>query len=205
MVNDILLYAGLSMICYLIGSIPSSFILGKLFKGIDLRKEGSGNLGATNALRVLGVKLGVLTLVLDIIKGIFAVFFASKINATPVMLFGFFAVVGHVFPVYLKFQGGKGVATSAGVFLAALPLPTVFALATFILIVVFTKYVSLGSLTAALVLILSQLYFSSFTIFQFETVLTIIVAGFIVYKHRENIKRLLKGNENKLKFNKSEK
>ena len=144
------------LVAYLLGSIPTSFLMGKLVKGIDIRKHGSGNVGATNALRVLGTKIGVITLVIDIGKGFLAIIAGRMLieNATHLLLIGcgLCAILGHIFTVFLKFKGGKGVATSAGVFIALTPLPVAIAFGVFLVTVAFSRYVSLGSILAAIAL-----------------------------------------------------
>jgi len=194
---------------YILGSIPTSYIMGKLIKGIDIRDFGSGNVGATNALRILGTKIGVFTLIIDIGKGFLAVNIARIIIPEPTDLIiittGLFAIIGHIFTIFLKFKGGKGVATSAGVFIALVPVPITIALLVFIITVWLSKFVSLGSILAALTLFISELVINirnSFT--QIEIlVFTFIVALFIIIRHKANIQRLINGNENKISFKKN--
>ena len=197
------------LIAYLIGGIPTSFIAGKI-KGVDITKHGSGNAGATNALRVLGTQIGVTVMLLDAIKGVIAILLGrwliqlSGIEISQVydITFGLTAILGHVFSIYLKFKGGKGVATAAGVYALLSPYTMLIALTAFIFVVAISRYVSLGSITAALVLVVSQFvvnYFNEFAQLPL-LILTIFVATFIIIKHKENIKRLINGNENKLKF-----
>jgi len=194
---------------YLLGSIPFSYIFGKL-QGIDIRQHGSGNVGATNALRVLGTKIGVITLLLDMGKGFVAVQLARILM--PGVFEGYYviialvAITGHIFTLFLGFKGGKGVATSAGVFINLLPLPCLLTLLVFVIVVTVSKYVSLGSITAALFLfiyILIENIRSSFGEWYYLGVVT-LVAGFIIIRHRANISRLLSGTENKLSFKKKE-
>lgn len=195
-------------LAYLLGSIPTSFIMGRLIKGIDIRNFGSGNVGATNALRVLGTKIGIITLIIDIGKGILAVHLGKLMNPeySNLMLIGFglAAILGHIFTIFLNFRGGKGVATSAGVFIALIPVPLVFALLIFVLSVWISRYVSLGSILAALTLFIIELiinlknHFAEFEILIFVFLITV----FIVLRHKANIKRLLAGNENKISFKK---
>lgn len=201
------------LLAYFIGSIPTSYIIGKTIKKIDIREHGSGNVGATNALRVFGVKIGIITLLLDISKGFFTVFFAKNYfhttnseNASLFVLFVSFAVIlGHIFTIYLKFKGGKGVATSAGVFLALTTVPVLICLAVFILVVWLTRYVSLGSILAAITLFVVELIFNIINDFAnlYNLIFVSIIALFIIVKHHSNIKRLLQGNENKLSFKKN--
>ena len=193
------------IIAYLLGSIPFGFLLGKIFKGVDLREHGSGNVGATNALRVLGWKMGVIAMILDMMKGVTAIMIARSILPEQDLLListGLVVILGHIFTIYLRFKGGKGVATSAGVFAALLPIPFLFALLSFIITTTLSRFVSLGSIVAALVLVITQ------TIFTFRNgvqspwylVLALVVTLFIIVKHRANIKRLLSGTENRIHF-----
>lgn len=196
------------LLCYLLGSIPSGFIIGKLVKGIDIREHGSKNVGATNALRVLGTKLGIITLVIDIFKGFAAIQLVKIIipeaNVLLLILGGLSAIIGHIFTIFLKFKGGKGVATSAGVFVGLTPFPFVIALGIFIITVAISKYVSLGSIMAALTLSIVQLIQNLQSGFEKIEILVLVfvVSIFIIYKHKANIKRLRDGNENKLRFRK---
>jgi len=193
---------------YILGSIPTSYIMGKIIKGIDIRKYGSGNVGATNALRILGTKVGIFTLIIDIGKGFLAVIIARSILPEPsdllIIITGLFAILGHIFTVFLNFKGGKGVATSAGVFIALVPIPVAISLIVFILTVWISKFVSLGSILGALTLFISELVinlrnsFSELEIFIF----TFLIALFIIIRHKANIQRLINGNENKISFKK---
>jgi glycerol-3-phosphate acyltransferase PlsY len=192
---------------YLLGSIPFGLILGKLFGTADVRKEGSGNIGATNVARVAGPLAGILTLVLDAAKGAAAVLLAGRYSndsATWMMIAGLAALVGHCFPIWLKFKGGKGVATAAGLYLALCPPAFLGGLILFILVVGFWRYVSLGSISAAAAMPL-LLYFlwaphhAPPPIISFGA---LGVALLIVYKHDANIQRLVQGVEPKFSFSK---
>lgn len=194
---------------YLLGSIPFGLILGKMFGAADVRKEGSGNIGATNVARVAGPLAGVLTLVLDAAKGVATVLLAGRYSndsATWMMIAGLAALVGHCFPVWLKFKGGKGVATAAGVYLALCPPAFLGGLILFILVVVFWRYVSLGSIAAAAAMPL-LLYFlwaphhAPPPIISFGA---LAVAILIVYKHDANLQRLVEGAEPKFSFSKKQ-
>ena len=193
---------------YILGSIPTSYIMGKLIKGIDIRDFGSGNVGATNALRILGTKVGVFTLIIDIGKGFLAVNIARFIIHEPtdliIILIGLFAIIGHIFTIFLKFKGGKGVATSAGVFIALVPIPVALALVVFVVTVWLSKFVSLGSILAALTLFVAELVINILNSFSELEILifTFIIALFIIIRHKANIQRLINGNENKISFNK---
>lgn len=192
---ELLAVAALS---YLIGSFSSAYIVGKLFMKIDIRNHGSGNAGATNAVRIMGKKLGVLTFLMDFAKGIVAVLLGSYLHAS---LGGYvsalFAVIGHNWPIFLSFKGGKGIATTIAV-MAVLSFPTtLLSVAIGILTAFVTRYVSLGS-----VIFLSVLFIlTALGIFvndQYLVALTLILALLGYYRHKENIKRLLAGNENKI-------
>ena len=198
-----------ALAAYLLGSIPFGVILAWLFGGTDVRKAGSGNIGATNVARVVGPLAGILTLVLDALKGAGAVLLAERVshgNSTWMMVAALAALVGHCFPVWLKFKGGKGVATAAGVFAAICPLATVAAIALFVLVVVFWRYVSLGSIAAAaaMPLLTYFLWAPRHAPPLAVTVGTLAVALLVIYKHNGNLKRLVKGAEPKFSFRKQE-
>jgi glycerol-3-phosphate acyltransferase PlsY len=190
---------------YLLGSIPAAYIAGKA-KGVDLRKHGSGNLGATNVMRVLGTKIGLAVFVFDMAKGAAPVYFFPKwlmasgqLSIDPVIfaiLCGIAAIIGHVRPIYLRFgKGGKGVATAAGVFLALAPLQTLLALLVFAVVLMASGYVSLGSLTSATVLpiLLAATVGMHSPLFP----ISIAVALFVFWTHRANIARLRAGEEHR--------
>ena len=194
----------IAIAAYLLGSIPTSYIVGKLFFGLDLREHGSGNVGATNALRVLGKKAGIFVLIVDIGKGALGVMAGLQIvkhyNLSHghywAILAGACAMLGHVFTIWLKFKGGKGVATSAGVFLALSPKALGLALALFIILVATTRYVSLGSICAAAAI--TPLVFWEMGTWRHPNVALALIAGLVVIvRHRANISRLLAGEENK--------
>ncbi len=196
------------IISYLVGAFPSGIILGKLFKGVDVRQHGSKNMGATNVFRVLGAKLAVPVLLLDILKGVIAVVLFTHINfgdlSIPIhwlkIIAGLAAILGHVFPVWIGFKGGKGVATAAGVLLGLMPLEVGFAILLFVIIVSITRYVSLGSILGTIfvpcALIAEKLYLG-FKVPDSYMVLALILAIAVLVTHRQNIKRLVKGEENK--------
>jgi len=203
--NDWLQIGWVIVVSYLLGSIPSSVWLGKIFYNIDIRDHGSGNAGATNTLRILGLKIAVPVLIFDIAKGWFPVFMVASLlkwNFSEGQIIylqivaGLAAVFGHVFPIYIGFRGGKGVGTLAGMALGLYPLAFLSSLLVFVLVILISRYVSLGSILAAIA-------FPIFIIFVFETnalpliVLGILASLFIVYTHRTNIKKLLSGTENK--------
>ncbi len=200
----------------MIGSIPVGYIIARA-KGVDIRTEGSGNVGATNVNRVLGASAGVYTLVGDICKGLLGVSLVYLLSQTQYQVpqhigfttesfapsVGFFTILGHCFSPFLKFKGGKGVATSLGVFLLVCPLYLLVAVGLFAILVKATRYVSLGSLSAALILPVLVLMFegSQNPILLLSTLLT---AALVVFRHIGNIKRLLNGTESKLKIKKKE-
>lgn len=183
---------------YLIGAVPFGYLLFYLKEKKDIRTLGSKNIGATNILRLSGWKLAVVVLLLDIAKGFVPVILARRLFPEQInisIIAGIAAILGHCFPIYIKFKGGKGLATSLGIYLALAPLPLSCSLGIFLLAVLFTRYVSLGS-------ILLSLSFPLFVmLFQGDT--KIVITGFVILililvQHRANIKRLLSGNERKL-------
>ena len=196
------------IIGYLLGSIPTGVWLGKALKGIDVRQHGSKSTGATNVFRVLGTKLAVVVLIIDILKGFFAAFISSHVNLgdsllTPDqlgMISGLMAIVGHLFPIFAGFRGGKGVATGAGILLFLAPLEVGFALLIFIVTIVVTRYVSLGSILAVTFLssgIILERYVFGFREGNEMVYLSLSLVFLILFTHRANISRLIKGRENK--------
>jgi glycerol-3-phosphate acyltransferase PlsY len=183
---------------YLLGSVPAAYLAGRA-RGVDLRTHGSGNLGATNALRVLGWKIGLPVFLFDALKGLVPAYvFWSWFGADPrwSMAYGLAAIVGHVKPVFLLGRGGgggKGVATAAGVFLGLAPLATGVALAAFAVVVAVSGYVSLGSLTAAVALVAAVPFTSGVRGPVFPV--AVLVAAFVFWSHRANIGRLRRGEE----------
>jgi acyl phosphate:glycerol-3-phosphate acyltransferase len=193
---------------YLLGAIPFGLILGKLFGSADVRNAGSGNIGATNVARVAGPIAGVFTLVLDAAKGAAAVWLAGRFandSATWMVTAGLAALVGHCFPIWLGFRGGKGVATAAGVFLALCPLALLGSVTFFVFVVVFWRYVSLGSIAAAasMPLLLYFLWAPHHAPPLTVTFGALAAALLIVYKHDANIQRLVEGREPRFSFGKS--
>jgi glycerol-3-phosphate acyltransferase PlsY len=185
------------LISYLIGAISFSIILTKRIKKVDIREYGSGNAGATNTMRVLGKGPAIAVLLLDVLKGVAAILIAEAFHLSEwgIVLSGFFAIVGHVWPIYYGFKGGKGVATTIGVFMMISFLPTLIAGIVTILLIAITRYVSLGSLILILVTPILAYFFHAPPSF---TIVGLILFLISAYKHRENIRRLLKGTENKL-------
>jgi acyl phosphate:glycerol-3-phosphate acyltransferase len=191
-------HAVLIGVSYLLGSIPTGYWLGKAWKGIDVRQHGSGNLGATNVLRVLGKGPGFITLALDILKGVIPVLLCSYYfpgEQTLALAAGLSAIAGHVTSPFVRFHGGKGVATSAGVFLALLPGPTLIALGVFGLSLVVSRFVSFSSMLAALSLTAAAWALCPVRRLNWATT---VLAAFVFWTHRANIRRLLKGTENKI-------
>jgi len=198
------------LIAYLSGSFPTAIIAGKLLKGIDIREHGSGNAGATNVLRVLGWQAALIVLLIDMFKGFAPVFWvAPALSQQPehtvyLQIFAAIAaIVGHIWTIFAGFKGGKGVGTSAGVFLGLAPIPLLSALGVFVIIVWLTRYVSLGSILAALAFLgglLIQRFLLHMPVPDVLLYLGAVVVILIWYAHRENIKRLLAGNENKVSF-----
>ena len=188
---------------FLCGSIPFGLLLVKLAGKGDVRAHGSGNIGATNVSRVGGKGLGVVTLLLDILKGFLPVFIAKKVGLgeNSLAVLALVAVLGHVFTPWLKFQGGKGVATALGVIIAFEPQLMILPMSTFILGLWLTRHVSLGSILAAAMVPL-QFLMIAFTLFgppDWRMVLPLVIlAILVIWKHRENIKRLQEGTESKL-------
>lgn len=182
---------------YLLGSIPTGLLLGKAY-GIDVRKEGSGNIGATNLYRTVGRKVGVITLIGDCLKGLVPVLVARAcgLGAEQVAWVGLAAFCGHVFSVFLRFKGGKGVATALGVFLALSPLAVAIAVGVFAVLVLKWRYVSLGSISAAAVMPLAVSLLGGNRVMLLVTAL---IAVTVIVKHHENIKRLVAGTESKFK------
>lgn len=189
----------LIILTYFIGAIPSGVWVGKIFKNIDVRDYGSKNSGATNSYRVLGAKLGVLVLVMDVLKGFIPIYVASKFNLTynDLVVLGLVAILAHTFSCFISFKGGKGVATSLGVFLFLAPIITLILLLIFILVAYFTRYISLASITAAFLLPIFT-FFTHRDSYLFT--LSVIIGVFVIYRHKTNISRLLSGTENKFKF-----
>ncbi len=182
---------------YLVGSIPTGVIVGRFFSEKDIRKSGSGNIGATNAGRVLGIKFGIITFLGDVLKGFIPVFTAALFldEVLFLSLTGFSAFAGHLFPVYLRFRGGKGVATALGVFIFLSPYPAFISIIFFSVTVALWRFVSLGSIIGVFVLPISAYLLSC----PLEiTVTASAVTALVIIKHIANIKRLLDGTENRI-------
>jgi glycerol-3-phosphate acyltransferase PlsY len=196
--NPYLITAAVS---YLLGSIPFGYILVRIFTGEDVRTSGSGNIGATNVARK-SPALGIATLLLDAAKGLAAVLLARAFFNGPhqpliMTTAAFFAVVGHLFPVWLKFRGGKGVATSLGAFILLTPKSMLCMVVLFLLIAVAFRYVSLGSLAVAIAFPILAWAFSEYTDSR-QLILIALVSAFVIWKHLHNLGRLISGTETKL-------
>jgi acyl phosphate:glycerol-3-phosphate acyltransferase len=211
-------YILIALAAYLLGSIPTGFLVARA-KGIDIRTVGSGNIGATNALRVLGKPAGIFVLAMDALKGYVACAFIAPgifnwlvphfsgffryFQDTPFefqmkfyVVAGISAVLGHNYPCWLKFKGGKGVATSAGVYLALAPIPLGIAFGVFILTVLVTRYASVGSIVAAMALPVAVWLLPPHNVLL--GIVTTALGAMVIYRHRTNIQRLLAGTENRL-------
>lgn len=210
------------ILSYLIGSIPTSIIVSKLARGIDIRDYGSGNAGGTNVIRVLGWKHGVLVIILDALKGVLAVVVVARLhygsmpfhNVTPFddftlvqIIAGISAVIGHIWTVFAGFRGGKGIATALGMLLMITTIDMLVAIGVFVLVVSISKYVSLGSIIGAiavpLTLVIRENIFNV-NIPGYNTLLPFVIAisMLVIFTHRKNVVRLLNGNESKISFSK---
>ena len=185
------------VISYFIGTISGSYIIGKLFLDKDIRKYGSGNAGTTNAMRVLGKKAGVMTFLIDFLKGLAVTFIIGKVFGSTFVPLGILgAVIGHDFPFYMNFRGGKGVATTLGA-LALFDFPlTLICYIVWVLGTVLTKMVSVGSILFFISIIIVYTFMSQLTIVNIILVDTIALIGIV--RHKDNIKRIIAGNENKI-------
>ncbi|MCA9765565.1 MAG: glycerol-3-phosphate 1-O-acyltransferase PlsY [Carnobacterium sp.] len=184
-------------VAYLLGSIPSGVWIGKKMYGKDIREFGSGNSGTTNTFRILGFKAGVMVLLADVLKGTLAAslpyFLNSDLNP---MIVGLGAIVGHTFPIFAQFKGGKAVATSAGVLLAYNPPFFIFCVVLFLVILYFSRMVSFSSILGLFIILPSSLVTNDLVL----TTIAGILAVFIIYRHKDNIKRIRLGTESKVPF-----
>ncbi len=213
------------ILSYLVGSIPNSIIVTRLVKGVDIRDVGSGNAGGSNVIRFLGWKFGLLVILLDALKGAFAVIIISRLyfgsfpfpNATPFdeftliqIMAGVAAVIGHIWTVFAGFRGGKGIATGLGVLVTIVTTDMLLALGIFVIVVSLSKYISLGSISAAvsipLILVVRENMFGV-DIQGYATVLpfSILLALLVIYTHRANLGRIFKGSESRISLRKSKK
>ena len=198
----------IAVAAYLAGSFPTGFVFGKLLRGIDIRTIGSKSIGATNTKRLLGTRIAVLVLAIDVIKGLLATVLVSRISLGDLAISaewlmtiaGLCAILGHIFPIWIGFRGGKGVGPAAGLLLGLMPLEVAFAVVVFLVTVLFTRYISLGSILAALFILISLIAQAIILKIQLPTaklIVSLIVLLTIMITHRSNIKRLMRGTEHK--------
>lgn len=193
-------YVIYGVIAYLLGSIPFALVVGKIGYKIDVREHGSGNLGATNAFRVLGIKAGIIVTLADILKGTVAtliplatLIFVDSVEVNRLII-GVFAVLGHTYPAFANFKGGKAVATSSGIILGVSPLLFLAIIVTFTLTLFLFKYVSLASMLTGIVASIIALFMSDTLLFSLILILTL----FVIYRHIDNIKRIINKTEPKI-------
>lgn len=196
----------LIFVAYLIGSIPTALIISRKFFGIDIREYGSGNMGATNTFRVMGSKYGTIVMCMDILKGVAAValynflplYVHSEWDRTNLMVaLGLAAVLGHIFPIFADFKGGKGVATLFGMILAVQPVIAASCVGVFLLVLFLTRYVSLSSILAGIALPICVLWIWNDDVAVYR-IFAVLVALMIVFTHQKNIIKLLRGNESRV-------
>ncbi len=196
----------LIILAYLIGSVPTALIISKKFFGIDIREYGSGNMGATNAFRILGPKYGIIIMVLDILKGLIAVglfyflpyYLTNELERTNFMMgLGLAAVLGHIFPVFANFKGGKGVATLLGMLIAVQPVVAVCCAGVFFVVLFITRYVSLSSILGAIMLPISVIWIWNEHELSYR-IFALLVAFMVIITHQKNIVRLLNGVERRM-------
>lgn len=217
---DITIIVGLMILAYIVGSMPFGIWIGKTITGIDVREHGSKNIGTTNCIRVLGKKVGFLVFFFDVLKGMFTIILARllvkfnilDLHKFPILFFGLAAILGHTFSIFLKFKGGKGVATSLGVVFVLCPVAAIACLIVFGLVLLATGYVCLCSSAAAITVVTVGWIINAFGMdsgWILEKpgipvcVLFTIVASFLIFKHKSNFKRLINGTENCFKKNKN--
>ncbi len=202
------------ILSYLIGSIPTSIIAGKLVRGIDIRQHGSGNAGATNVFRVLGWKTGVVVLIIDILKGLVPTVWVAKVGMMgmgghPInfqILAGLAAVFGHIWTLFAAFKGGKGVGTGAGMIIGIAPLAVLICVVVFVAVVAISRIVSLGSILASVtffVVIFAQRFLFQQSVPDQLLIFSIFIPLLIIFTHRSNLQRLWRGEENKIQFHKN--
>src|SRR5699024_9405675 len=193
LITNIVLFA----FSYLIGSIPFALIIGKLFYNTDIREHGSGNVGTSNTFRILGKKAGIIVLICDLFKGAVPVWIALLLGSDiTVLFFGLVAAIGHVYSIFLKFKGGKAVATGGGAILAYAPLVFIILLATFLIVLYTSKYVSLASVSASIVFLIVSLITRDVPLIIVAVVLAVVISA----KHISNIKRIKLRTEPKFSF-----
>jgi len=196
----------LIIIAYLIGSIPTALLISNKFFGIDIREYGSGNMGATNAFRILGPKYGTIIMILDILKGMLAVslfyllpyYLSNELERTNFMMaLGLSAVMGHIFPIFANFKGGKGVATLLGMLIAVQPIVAICCVVVFLIVLYFTRYISLSSILGAIMLPISVLWIWNEHELSYR-IFALLVAFIVLITHQKNIGRLIKGDESRI-------
>ena len=189
------IFLGATM-AYLLGSIPSGLWIGRKFFQIDIRQHGSGNLGATNSFRILGKKAGTIVLLMDLLKGSISVLLLKQMDLHEIspLIIALFAVIGHTYPLFASFKGGKAVATFAGVILAYQPILFLIGLGIFILTLAISKMVSFTSMLTISIGVLLTLYFQDIVL----TIIALLADIFIIYRHRTNVQRILNGTEPKV-------
>jgi glycerol-3-phosphate acyltransferase PlsY len=208
----------IAVLSYLVGSIPTSIIVARIKKGIDIRQHGSGNAGGTNVIRVLGWKAGVFVILMDMAKGLFATIVVARLmygaipfeNTTPFddftvvqIIAGCSAMLGHIWTLFAGFKGGKGIATAGGMLIGIAPVEVAVSLGVFAIVFVISQYVSLGSLSAAIAFPLTMFFRENVFLVDIQGYNTLIyfsiaIALLIVFTHRSNIRRLLRGTENRI-------
>ncbi len=208
------IYILVAIIAYAIGSINFSVLISRKMAGFDVREKGSGNAGTTNMLRAIGIKAAIITLICDILKGVLAILVAFVIGkmtqtadkALLIQLAGILVVVGHTFPIFFEFRGGKGIATALGVLIITNWRIGLICLVFAVILIAITRMVSVGSMSAAILFPVLTLFIGdNFIVAQggFKYfVYSLILAGFVIFNHRENIKRIMNGTENKISFKK---
>jgi len=203
----ILQFLGMMVIGYLVGAIPTGVITGKLTRGIDVREHGSGSMGMTNVMRTVGAKAGLIVLVVDVLKGAgvvalaWAVFYSAHHDMVHwgQMAGGVAAVIGHIWPIYIGFRGGKGIATASGAIMVLSWQVGLICFAVFLLVVLAFRYISLGSIVAAIALVVSMaVFFIWYSGPAAYLAFSLTVAPVVIFRHRGNIKRLLAGTESKI-------
>jgi glycerol-3-phosphate acyltransferase PlsY len=210
----------IAVLSYLIGSIPTSIIVARMSRGIDIRQHGSGNAGGTNVIRVLGWKLGVFVILIDMAKGLVSTMLIARLmygsipfeNKTPFddftvvqIIAGCAAIFGHVWTLFAGFRGGKGIATAAGMLIGIAPVEVAVSFGVFAIVLLASHYVSLGSLSAAVAFPLTMFFRQNVFLVEIEGYHTLIffsiaISLLIIYTHRSNIRRLIRGTENRLRF-----
>ncbi len=207
-------YILVAILAYAIGSINFSVLISRKMAGFDVREKGSGNAGTTNMLRAIGLKAAIITLICDILKGVLAVLFAfwigkmseSTDKAFLIQIAGILVVIGHTFPIFFEFRGGKGIATALGVLLVTNWRIGLICLVFAVVLIAITRMVSVGSMSAAILFPVLTLFIGdNFIVAQGGLkyfIYSLILAGFVIFNHRENIKRIMNGTENKISFKK---